>query len=177
MIFEKILHHAHLSNETPITDGVVIEFLADVEGADAGRRVDDVRVTMFVVSADTTVGGEAIFIMLGLASMEIGFTGDWGVFEIVTIDSLCIIAACCSMVLGGRLGTIRSGKTVVGAVPYLNGGESFSSCFSHPLPVDPTNVTLLTLDGDVGALGTSVSELPDAEIDCGTPKNPSSWEL
>lgn len=46
-----------------------------------------------------------------------------------------------------------------------------SSHFS-PLPVDPTSVTELRLEGEVGALGIKVSALPDVDTDVfdGTPK-------
>ena len=65
----------------------------------------------------------------------------------------------------------------MGAIPYLNGVEeefSVSSDLSPPLPVEPINVTLLRFEGDVGALGTRVSALPEADIEVGTPRNPSS---
>jgi hypothetical protein len=64
---------------------------------------------------------------------------------------------------------MRSGSGLVGALPYLKVSVGVSSHFSQ-LPVEPTRVTLLTFDGDDGPLGTSVSALPDADIDDGTPK-------
>lgn len=80
-------------------------------------------------------------------------------------------AACCSMVRGGRFGTTRSGNGLVGTFPYLN---SVSSDFS-PLPVEPTRVTALRFEGEVGALGIKVSALPEVETEAfeGTPKKPS----
>lgn len=106
------------------------------------------------------------------------------------IDSATIDAACCSIVRGGRFGMTRSGSGAVGAIPYLKGNADavvdaltivtivsvaveISSFLSPPLPVDPTSVTLLTFEGDVGALGTRVSALPEAEIEDGTPRKPS----
>lgn len=85
--------------------------------------------------------------------------------------AVSIVAACCSIVLGGRLGTTRSGKGVDGAFPYWNAASFVSSPLSQ-LPVDPTKVTALKFDGDVGALGIKVSTLPDVETDGldGTPK-------
>jgi hypothetical protein len=64
------LHLSHLSNETPI-EGVVIEVLVVVD-ADAEvvvNSVDDVIVTIFVVKAVTSAGGDAIFMILGLVSL------------------------------------------------------------------------------------------------------------
>lgn len=107
------------------------------------------------------------------------------------IDSATIDAACCSIVRGGRFGMTRSGNGAIGAAPYLKGNDDAdvdaetivtivsvvvvtSSLLSPPLPVDPTNVTVLRFEGEVGPLGTSVSELPEAEIEDGTPRNPSA---
>lgn len=93
----------------------------------------------------------------------------------MVIGGVSVRAACCSMVLGGRLGTTRSSSGVVGAFPYWN-SDVASSHFS-PLPVEPTRVTALRFEGDVGALGIKVSALPDVETEAafdGTPKKPSS---
>lgn len=72
----------------------------------------------------------------------------------------------------------RSGSGEVGAFPYwkLVGGVVGVSSHFSPLPVDPTSVTALRLDGDDGALGTKVSTLPEVDTDvfAGTPKNPCS---
>jgi hypothetical protein len=45
-----------------------------------------------------------------------------------------------------------------------------------PLPVDPTSVTALKFEGEVGVLGIKVSALPEVETEAfdGTPRNPSS---
>lgn len=91
-------------------------------------------------------------------------------------------AICCSMVRGGRFGTMRSGSGAIGALPW-NAGEvdddesmELSSFLSPPLPVDPTSVTALRFEGDMGDVGMSVSELPDVDTDelPGTPRKPSS---
>lgn len=69
----------------------------------------------------------------------------------------------------------RSGSGLDGTFPYWNddvgGSVGVSSHFS-PLPVDPTSVTELRLEGEVGALGIKVSALPDVDTDVfdGTPK-------
>jgi len=84
-----------------------------------------------------------------------------------------------SIVRGGRLGMTRSGSGLDGALPYWNVvviAALISTGVSHFswLPVEPMSVIELKLDGDEGALGTSVSALPDAETDVdGTPKSPS----
>jgi hypothetical protein len=76
------------------------------------------------------------------------------------------------------LGITRSGNGVVGTFPYSNVDEGSTNVSSHlsPLPVEPTSVTELRFDGDVGALGIKVSALPDVDTVAfdGTPKKPSS---
>lgn len=91
---------------------------------------------------------------------------------------MLIVTACCSMVRGGRFGTTRSGRGLDGTFPYWNdvgGSVGVSSHFS-PLPVDPTSVTELKFDGEVGVFGINVSALPDVDTEAldGTPRNPSS---
>lgn len=123
---------------------------------------------------------EGRFMMLGLASAGLVSTvlivwGNW-TFETVAVS---VVIAICSIVRGGRFGTTLSGSGLVGTFPYLNvrvdSAVGVSSHFSQ-LPVDPTKVTELRFDGDPGAVGISVSELPDVETEVfeGTPRKPSS---
>lgn len=71
------------------------------------------------------------------------------------------------------MGTTRSGNGLVGAFPYWKDDAPSVRVSSHFSPlVEPTSVTALKLDGEVGALGTKVSALPEVETEVlvGTPK-------
>lgn len=163
----------HLSNVTPIDGGEIVVFWV-VIGVVVVVVINVVADKLAVVVA---VGG---LMMLGFTSTTFGsmvILDGWGNVALETV-AVSVVAACCSMVRGGRFGTIRSGSGHVGALPYWKVDWSSVGVSSHlsPLPVEPTRVTALRLDGDDGALGIKVSTLPEVETDAfdGTPKNPWS---
>lgn len=128
--------------------------------------------TVAVVTVETFIIPD---LMISVAFVSILTICGWRIFDTVAVS---VAIACCSIVRGGRLGIARSGKGLVGAFPYWNDDDisvGVSLSFS-PLPVDPTSVTELKFEGEVGALGTSVSALPEVETDVfvGTPRKPSS---
>lgn len=119
------------------------------------------------------------FMMLDLISTCFGSTEvlmGWGRLIFETVGCVSVVIACCSIVLGGRLGATRSGSGLVGAFPYWKACPVVPPSHFSPLPVDPTRVTALKFDGEFGALGTRVSELPEVETELfeGTPRKPSS---